>query len=411
MITFSPLMILMYKYLRCNIFIATLLFFVGIIGKTVGQDVKTRLDNNFSEYNILKLDFTDAFRNTTRSENDVSLTIPSPYGEGTIELDLFRSNVISEDYSLMVSGEEGLVENYGSTVIPLRGLISDRPETRVNVVVDKNFFFACIDDGKDVYYYEPLSLHGGDPNGSDVVLYKDANVKPTASTCGSTALSREIDKSRIQDTYRAGECFEVEYAVASDYEMYQSFGNSVSSVEAFVISITDLMNTNYETDFDDELRHIVVQQVVSTSNNGDLWLTGGAPSAIDELLDEFTDWAPSGFSANHDIGSLWTGYDLSGNTVGIAWVGAVCTFVRYNVLEYFDNNMNSLRVLVAHEIGHNYNASHDDGTGFIMSPSLNNTNTWSDDSKNAINSFYQGIKDNCFDTFFTTSLNNISDFS
>jgi PKD repeat protein len=363
----------------------------------IGQDVDERLNNNFKKYSIFDVEISNLAEESFRKEGDTKLRIPSPYGNGLIELELFKSNILAEQYDLLISDGISLKKKDRGDILPMSGLITGRPETRVNVVVADNYFFAALDDGKDIYFYEPTSLYGASIGTSQLVMYKSTDVKPTAGTCGSKVLNEKLNERNSSNSRLAGDCFEVEYAVASDYRMYQDFGNSVGQVEAFVISITDLMNTNYAADFNDELQHILVQQVVSTSSNGDVWLVGGDPGSIDELLDEFTDWGPVGFTAEHDLGSLWTGYDLSGNTIGLAWIGVVCRSFRYNVLEHYSTNMNNLRVLVSHEIGHNYNAGHDAGSGFIMSSTINNTNEWSQESKDVINAYYEPQKISCFD--------------
>ncbi|MEO1628387.1 MAG: PKD domain-containing protein, partial [Bacteroidota bacterium] len=107
------------------------------------------------------------------------------------------------------------------------------------------------------------------------------------------------------------------------------------------------------------------------------------------LLNSFRSWGNGGFptvGGNFDLAQLWTDRNLAGSTIGIAWLNAVCTSRRYHVCEDFSSNANLLRVLTAHEIGHNFSASHDaGGSGFIMAPSVNNTSTWSNASKNSIN--------------------------
>jgi len=91
----------------------------------------------------------------------------------------------------------------------------------------------------------------------------------------------------------------------------------------------------------------------------------------------------------HDVGSIWTGRNFTGGTIGIAWLGAICTGFRYNALENFTNNGNTKRVMVAHELGHNFDAVHDGGgSGFIMAPSVNTSTTWSGQSIGDIENFY-----------------------
>jgi PKD repeat protein len=51
-----------------------------------------------------------------------------------------------------------------------------------------------------------------------------------------------------------------------------------------------------------------------------------------------------------------------------------------------------LRVLTSHELGHNFSCQHDaPGSGFIMAPSVNSSNSWSNASINAVNNFVPNL--------------------
>jgi PKD repeat protein len=374
-----------------------LFIFSSVVITAQGGDINSKLTKNFKAFQLSRIDYKDLNKRSSKNSYDVKLNIPSPEAGLDLQLDLYKINVVADDYILTVYDGNEATSTEGLDLEIMTGNISGRPESRAYAVVGRSYFFAYIDDGKEQYYYEPLSFYGADPRDGEIVIYKDEDVKPTAGTCGSKLYHQHNDSKREVTTTRAGDCYFVDYAVASDYEMYRDFGNSVSQVEAFVVSITGLMNGDYDTSFDDELVHTVVQNVVSTSAGGDEWLQGGNPASIDELLDEFTAWGPNNL-VSHDVASLWTGFDLSGNTIGLAWLGVVCNNFRYNVLEHYTNNTTSLRVLTSHELGHNYNASHDSGGGFIMSPSINNTSAWSSQSINAINAYYSPRAGSCFES-------------
>ena len=77
-----------------------------------------------------------------------------------------------------------------------------------------------------------------------------------------------------------------------------------------------------------------------------------------------------------DVFHLFTGKNLSGSTIGIAWVGAVCTFQEHQRtgVSQLVSDANEA-ILTAHEIGHNLDADHDEVTDSIMSPVINSANT------------------------------------
>lgn len=60
------------------------------------------------------------------------------------------------------------------------------------------------------------------------------------------------------------------------------------------------------------------------------------------------------------MGQFWTNRDFDGSTVGLAYVGTVgVTGYKYHILQDFTSDPTSLRVMTAHEMGHNFGAGHD----------------------------------------------------
>ena len=145
------------------------------------------------------------------------------------------------------------------------------------------------------------------------------------------------------------------------------------------------VQTNYDNDFADEIQFLLVEQWVSNCPTCDPWTTS---TDAGTLLNSFRAWGPSGFSSVHDVASVWTRRDFNGGTIGIAWKPGVCTGSRYNALQDFSSNAQLKRCLVSHEIGHNFDASHNSD---IMAPSVSTSNTWSSTSVSEIQSYYLNI--------------------
>jgi Metallo-peptidase family M12 len=98
------------------------------------------------------------------------------------------------------------------------------------------------------------------------------------------------------------------------------------------------------------------------------------------LLDEFSTYKGNSASPVYgtDLAHLFTNRNFNGNLVGIAWLGTVCNSSYGTGLSKDFTTDNKSRVLLtAHEIGHNFDAPHDNQAGsacastpfgFIMNP-------------------------------------------
>lgn len=99
------------------------------------------------------------------------------------------------------------------------------------------------------------------------------------------------------------------------------------------------------------------------------------------LSDQFRGFMSSGAGSDlpfRGLAHLFTGRDLDGNTVGRAYVGALCSRgFGYGINQNLSSSTTSALV-VAHELGHNFNANHvDEG---IMRPSVGGSQEFSQES-------------------------------
>ena len=266
----------------------------------------------------------------------------------------------------------------------------------VRLTIDENFIYGYIEKDNERWFIEPLHYFEPDAPEDVFVVYAEKNVIPKeGNQCGVTDMHNKTNE--LHQNYHhdhddmpeaVGQCYVIELAIASDFFMFQKYG-SVTNVENYTIGVMNNVQGNYDDEFADEIAFQIVTQFVSDCSTCDPWT---ASTSASTLLNSFRNWGNGGnFGVPFDVAQLWTDRNLDGSTIGIAFLGGVCTGSRYHVIQDFSSNANLIRVVTAHELGHNFDASHDSGTGFIMSPSVNNTSTWSAASVNVINAFITSL--------------------
>ncbi len=161
------------------------------------------------------------------------------------------------------------------------------------------------------------------------------------------------------------ELAECRLAIETDYQLYQKFG-SVSATTNYVTELIAAVSQQYEIDVQTRLT-IAYLGVHSNSNDG--WTSQDGGGDAGDLLDEFrAAWAPSSWPVEADLAHFLSGASLGG---GIAYVSALCSQnfgfgvsgslhgqTNWATWDFSPTVMSWDFVVVAHELGHNFGASH-----------------------------------------------------
>lgn len=342
---------------------------------------KAVVDSQLVSYTVFRADMSGvaALQNGLNDQIE-KLNFQFNVGQFTTTFYLTNSHIIVQDYKRRTSSGRIIASPTPSL---MEGYTAEGHEIRVTL--NTHYLHGFIKTGDTRYYIEPLWKFDEDA-ASDLYLIYDIHdfITREVGTCATVAPPRfNKDKPEPRLEMRAGNCYDVEYALATDYEMYMDYG-SVSAVENQILSVLNDMQTNYDDEFSDNLNYVIVETYIVDCRGCDPWTSSTDPGT---LLNDFSQWGGTGFSQNHDVASLWTNRDFDGNTVGIAWLDVLCQYgYKYNCLQDFSTNADYLRVLNSHELGHNWSAVHDpSGSPYIMAPSVSNVNAWSSASQNSIN--------------------------
>ncbi len=382
----------------------------------VKKDVQEVLQKQFYNYQLQRLPIEAIHRHVSTADRSDFMLNNNQDINWNIQLQAY--DIRSDQYRLRAATSNGTKEFNKGENITYRGQLANVEGSDVRLTIAPGFFYGLVQTNSTTYYIEPLSYFIDNAAVDQFVVYQEADVIPTSGkTCGVTEAQQRKEqmeavgkKKHNENTLSAmGPCFDVEIAIASDFSMYTKYGNSIVNVQNHNIGVMNNVQTNYDDEFTNNLNFVIVENFVSNCSTCDPW-TSSTSAGV--LLDDFTAWGNGGgFSVPYDVAQHWTNRNFNGSTIGIAWVGAVCGNNRYHCLQDFSNNAQSLRVLTAHELGHNFNSFHDNNNTCIMSPSVNNATCWSTQSTNAINSFSGALVGGCLSACQGSTPPPIADFS
>lgn len=267
-------------------------------------------------------------------------------------------------------------------------------ECRISIA--NNFILGEFRRNNEKYFIEQLRnfIHGTEPN--LVVIYKASDeIKQEGILCGvkeaqESFLNRQSD---FTETGRPqGICRTIDYAIAVDYSSFQYHNSNINETTNYILSIMNMVEGNYVGVFNDDLYYKISEIVVFTSTAVNPW---PFIADIQTNLNQFTAWSSTGFTKPYDVSSYWYASPGVGQPVGLAWVNTTCRTDGYksNVIREYGVSTNSMRCLVAHEIGHNFGCAHTNG--FIMNPTVNNATTWAPESISTFNSTISGAGGAC----------------
>jgi hypothetical protein len=209
-----------------------------------------------------------------------------------------------------------------------------------------------------------------------------------AYTCGTTSSYQLAAPTGTREVQAAG-CKTIDIALVGDYTHVAKLGSAAASESERLARLNETDGL-YRADLN---RGFQLKEMLTfpTQGVGPAFNVSAAPTTP---LDQFSAWKKVTLP-QRGLAHLFVGRTTSG-TVGLAWVGATC-HANYGagVSNYLGRSRAST-IVFAHEVGHNFGASHDaNGAAFLMAPMVNTSATaFSPASKTAIASHLARVS--CF---------------
>ncbi len=352
----------------------------------VTANQKSSLNKVFFDYKLVKIEFNQLKAAMSSRGNQHYIHLEG--GDIDWNLEMFEHDIHSPDFVSRVSTDNGIITTRKKPAnTPMIGYLRSARGGNAKLVVAENYIAGMVEQGGAKFFIEPAN--GIDPNlSSDIlVIYNSEHIiQNTEIQCGFDLYKQNQrqfeEQSGQQQINERNHCVQVEIAISNDFTVLQKRGSEAAVIN-WNTTILTLMQDNWDNEFQHGIEFVQSASFVALSAGSDPW---NGINVIDTQLDQHRSWGQGGgYGAVFDVATNWSTKYKTG-AVGLAWLGVVCTSLKYNVCSDYGGSNGCIKQLMAHEVGHNFAANHDaGGSPFIMAPAVNCTNAWSNVSITAIN--------------------------
>ncbi|XP_051924184.1 disintegrin and metalloproteinase domain-containing protein 28 [Hippocampus zosterae] len=215
------------------------------------------------------------------------------------------------------------------------------------------------------YLIEPLA--GDDEGHHAVTKFNEKDYTPAVCGVTNTTWSTDFEPPTSRSRSRkAGISIErqqkyIELYLVADNREYVKLNRDQTALRKRIFEIVNYVNMVYKP-----LRTFIALVGLEIWSNGDL-ISITPPAGAN--LNAFMTWRNSVLvkRKNHDNAHLISGIDFEGATVGLAYIGTLCSGHSVGVVQDHNNRAIAVGATLAHEMGHNLGMNHDDSSACICS--------------------------------------------
>ena len=273
-----------------------------------------------------------------------------------------------------VAGDESFASG-----IPYRGHIAGIDNSWARIFIVDGQPAGVVWDGQSLFAIESPGDSIIATTTTVMFRLEDVLVAPGALSCasgGGVKNGSEVYKSVVRNLGIAmaqgpGAVSEISIGTVGDFEFTNARGANAESAILARMNVVDGI-------FSQQLGVQINVPVVETfASSGDPFTDTTDPGTL--LGEVGTHRLNTPNQVSQGLTHLWTGRDLAGTTVGIAYTGALCSSAFGAGLSEGNAGTMFDALIAAHEIGHNFGAPHDAVAGpcvaeppdFLMAPMLN----------------------------------------
>ncbi|XP_070819689.1 disintegrin and metalloproteinase domain-containing protein 28 [Chaetodon trifascialis] len=215
------------------------------------------------------------------------------------------------------------------------------------------------------YLIEPLS--GGDEGDHNVTTFNDKNSTPAVCGVTNTSWSTEFEPPTSRSRSRSGgisivqQQKYIELFLVADNREFRKMKRDQTELRKRIFEVVNFVNMAYKP-----LRTFIALVGLEIWSNRDL-ISVTPPAGAN--LDAFMKWRNSELMKRkkHDNAHLISGIDFEGATVGLAFIGTLCSGHSVGVVQDHNDRAIAVGATLAHEMGHNLGMNHDDSSACACS--------------------------------------------
>jgi len=370
--------------------VVSLTISASLYAHSASISVEPALDRAINSELNLTNSWNTKLRISPHPEQSIRVSIPIDNVSYTLDLEPYSTR--SEVYQVLMQDSEGeLYEVPAGPIRTLRGSISELEGSVVagSLMEDGLYVRIRLASGEEIWM-EPVGQKIESAASNVYAFYRTGDIIPSGGTCAAEDHMKVASILRMQENYQSRSANRgdiictAQLGVDTDYEYYGDWG---SQTESRINQVINSLNVQYEDEVG--LTHEITTIIVRSSSN-DPYTTSNAGTFLDQFQSE---WNSNQGSIARDTAHLFTGKNLSGGTIGIAWLGVVCwTPSAYSLVESdCCGSFGCTTDLSAHELGHNWGASHvNNPTYNTMYPSLQCANVFASASITQITNYANG---------------------
>lgn len=316
-----------------------------------------RLNKLFNKYELVKIE--------TQLVNRGNLNVSFTANKQRFDIELTPNQIFSLNYKAVEMQGDVIKAVKPSSLKTYEGVVKDRTGT-ARFTEKEGIVEGAIFTPNENYFLEPLNKYFSSAKSDEYIFYRSSDLKFDESrTCGlsigkeksantKSTQSRKQSKTQVFSN-PASYLKEVELAIEADTEFVRSLGGAENAQDEITRIINQVDGVYKSLSLTIKITHMR------------FWESGQPYTSThpDTLLKQLKDRCNIDLvDINRDAVHLFTGKDLNGTVVGIAYRGEICNHLENSYgLSQLVTSANQKIAVTAHEIGHNFSATHPDEDG------------------------------------------------